>query len=66
MEELQNIDTVSERIGDFLVRIGALNATQKEAVLLEQQKQPDRLFGEIAISMGYIDERAIDAYLQSR
>ncbi|TVQ39942.1 MAG: hypothetical protein EA384_05065 [Spirochaetaceae bacterium] len=55
--------TSLERIGDFLVNIGAMTAEQRDAVLLQQQKDPTRLFGEIAIELGYIKDGAVDSYL---
>lgn len=57
---------MEERIGEALVRIGAMQPYQVEDVL-EVQKQGDgRLFGEIAIELGYIDDGAIKRYLDSR
>ncbi|MFP4409115.1 MAG: hypothetical protein ACLFPW_11400 [Spirochaetaceae bacterium] len=56
-------DTSQERIGEFLVKIGAMTAEQRDEILELQKEQPDRLFGEIAIERGYINERAIDTFL---
>ncbi|MCF7928835.1 MAG: hypothetical protein K9L68_07795 [Spirochaetales bacterium] len=55
-----------ERIGEFMVRIGLLTQQQKDHVLEEQRKNPDKLFGQIAVELGYIDDGAIDTYLESR
>lgn len=58
--------TPLDRIGDFLVKIGAMTAEQRDGVLLQQQKDPNRLFGEIAIELGYIKDEAVDRYLAAR
>ena len=54
-----------QRIGEFLVKIGAISAEQRDEVLQLQSEQPDRLFGEIAIELGYINDEAVDRYLAS-
>lgn len=56
----------TQRIGDFLVRIGAMTLDQVSAVLGRQANEPDRLFGEIAIEMGFISDSAIDKFLTTR
>jgi hypothetical protein len=53
----------AERIGEFLVRIGAMTEEQVLEVLRLQKETPDTLFGEIAISRGYVDDEAIKRYL---
>ncbi len=55
-----------ERIGEALVRIGAMKSYQVQDVLRLQQGGDQRLFGEIAIELGYIDDRAIQKYLESK
>ncbi len=62
MEELES----QERIGDFLVRIGAMTMEQVADVLLYQETNPRSLFGMIAIEKGYIDDRALRAYLMAK
>ena len=54
-----------QRIGEFLVKIGAISAEQRDEVLQLQSEQPGRLFGEIAIELGYINDEAVDRYLAS-
>ena len=56
----------SEKIGEFLVRIGALTEAQVKEILDLQQKDPSRLFGIIAIELGYVDDKAIKAYIDSK
>ena len=55
-----------ERLGEFLVRIGVMQEDQVQVVLEEQKKRPDELFGQIAIELGFINEKAVDDYLASR
>jgi len=55
-----------ERLGEFLVRIGVMEEEQVRLVLEEQKKQPGVLFGQIAIELGFINEKAIDDYLASK
>jgi hypothetical protein len=57
---------MEERIGEALVRIGAMKPEQVDEVLKRQKAGDDRLFGEIAIECGYIDDSAIRAYLDSK
>ena len=55
-----------EKIGEALVRIGAMKSYQVEDVLRLQKGGDRRLFGEIAIELGYIDDQAIRKYLSSK
>lgn len=58
---------MSEKIGDFLVRIGAMSSAQVEEVLnLQESSDEPRLFGEIAIEMGFIDDEALRRYVEER
>lgn len=54
---------MSEKIGEGLVRVGALTREQMEEVLRRQRNGDDRLFGQIAIELGYINDRALQSYL---
>ncbi len=56
----------TQRIGDFLVRIGAMTESQVAEVLDRQAEEPSRLFGEIAIEMGFINDSAVDTFLANR
>lgn len=51
-----------EEIYVFLVRINAINQDQVDEVLLKQKSGDNRLFGEIANDLGYIDKKAIRKY----
>jgi hypothetical protein len=55
-----------ERIGDFMVRIGALTSEQVVEILAKQQEEPDKLFGLIAIELGYLNDKAIHEYIQAQ
>jgi hypothetical protein len=57
---------VEERIGEALVRIGAMTPEQVDQVLKLQKDGDGRLFGEIAIEQGFINDKAIKAYLDDR
>jgi hypothetical protein len=56
---------VAERLGDGLVRVGAMTAEQVQKVLAAQKAGDGRPFGEIAISLGYVKAEAIKQYLES-
>jgi hypothetical protein len=57
---------MSEKIGEALVRIGAMKSYQVDDVLRLQNGGDRRLFGEIAIELGYIDDQAVRKYLSSK
>ncbi len=56
----------ADKIGGFLVSIGAMKAWQVGDVVLAQRKGDARMFGEIAIALGYIDDAALQLYVESR
>jgi hypothetical protein len=53
---------MAERIGDFLVRTGAITPAQVESVIAAQKAGDSRAFGEIAVSMGFTTRAAVDGY----
>ena len=57
---------MEERIGQGLSRIGAMTEEQVKDVLTRQKDGTNRLFGEIAIELGYVDDEAIKRYLDSK
>jgi hypothetical protein len=57
---------MENRIGEFLVQIGVMKQYQVDDVLRLQEAGDTRLFGEIAIELGYIDDEAIKKYLEYR
>jgi hypothetical protein len=54
------------RLGEFLVSIGAMSDDQVRQVLEAQAKSPEKLFGQIAIEKGFINDDAVDAFLQHK
>lgn len=52
-----------DRIGDFLVKIGAMKAFQVQDVLTLQRGGDRRMFGEIAIELRYINDDAVRRYV---
>jgi hypothetical protein len=63
MEDLEVIcdDTL---IGCKLMKMGIMNQKQVDVVAEKQNKGDSRLFGEIAIELGFIDEAALMKYLE--
>ena len=55
-----------ERMGDGLVRMGAMQPAQLEKVLAVQKGGDARKFGEIAIALGFVTEAAIKAWEQAK
>jgi hypothetical protein len=51
------------RIGDFLLKIGAMSEDQVEHVLHLQEGGDARIFGEIALELGYLNDDAIKRYV---
>ena len=54
-----------ERLGEALVRIGALTEDQVRQVLLRQREKSgiDKLFGEIAVELQFVDAQTIEDIL---
>jgi hypothetical protein len=56
---------MAEKIGEFLVGIGALSSSQVTVVINRQTAGDERLFGEIAMELGYLaDNEPIDKFLE--
>ena len=55
-----------QRIGEYLLTIGAMTKQQVNEVLETQKKEPNKLFGEIALELGFISDEAIDSYFKSQ
>ena len=54
---------MQSRIGEFLVKIGAMTTGQVEKVLQLQQAGDERIFGEIALGLGFLNDDAIKRYV---
>lgn len=55
-----------EKIGEGLVRIGAMTEEQRNQVIRKQSEGDGRMFGEIAIDLGFINDEIIMEYINSR
>ncbi len=56
---------MAEKIGEYLVEIGAMSASQVTVVINHQKEGDERLFGEIAMELGYLaDNEPIDKFLE--
>ena len=58
-------DFLAIPIGEALVRQGELTREQVDYVLKLQQEGDKRLFGEIAVDLGYIDLLTVIRYLEA-
>ena len=56
---------VEEKIGNALVRREAMQQEEVDAVLKLQNAGDDRLFGEIAVDIGFLDVRELIDYLRA-
>ncbi len=57
---------MTERIGDGLVKIGAMSEEQRDKVLQMQNDGDERMFGEVAIDLKFIDDQAILDFLADK
>jgi hypothetical protein len=58
---------MAERIGDFLIKIGAMTRAQVDEVVKAQDEDEElRMFGEIAIEKGFIDDAALQKYIEHK
>jgi hypothetical protein len=57
---------MAERIGDYLVRTGAMQQSQVESVIAAQKAGDSRAFGELAVALGFASRAAVDTYAASR
>ncbi len=62
MEPRRN--AIEEKIGEGLVRVGEMTHDQVETVLTKQRRDDNRLFGEIAIDLGYVKVNSLIDYLR--
>ena len=57
---------MAERIGDFLVRTGAMQQSQVDSVLAAQKAGDTRTFGDIAVALGFTTKAAVDSFSAPR
>jgi hypothetical protein len=55
-----------EKIGEFLQRIGVMTELQVQEVLDAQKAGDNRMFGEIAIEFGYINDEVLKKYIEAK
>ena len=53
----------TERLGELLLRVGALTREQFDTILRYQQNPPDMKFGQIALNLGYIINDTLESHL---
>ena len=54
---------MTDRIGEFLLRIKAMTADQIDQVLEAQKAGDTRRFGDIALELGFVQDDAIKRYV---
>ncbi len=57
---------MSERIGDYMIRTGAMNQSQVDEIVRAKTTGDKRHFGEIAVSLGFISLADVEAFLSAR
>jgi hypothetical protein len=57
---------MTEKIGEFLQRIGIINQQQVQEILDAQKAGDNRLFGEIAIEFGYVNDEVLKKYIEAK
>ena len=55
-----------ERIGDYMIRTGAMNQSQVDEVVRAKTAGDTRHFGDIAISLGFIKAADVQAFLAAQ
>jgi len=60
MEAINN----DEKIGEWLIRAGAMSLTDVEIVLKEQRNGNESMFGIIAMELGLIDPEVLLAFAE--
>jgi len=57
---------MSEKIGEFLVRIGEIDTDRVHIICAKQLSGDKRKFGEIGRELGYINRDAVRLYLEAK
>jgi hypothetical protein len=65
-KDMDDLKKKEEKIGQGLVRIGAMTQEQVEDILQRQKQGNSSLFGVMAIELGYVDPQILLEYLESR
>ncbi len=59
-------NAMPERIGDYLIRTGAMNQSQVDEVVRLKTAGDQRHFGDIAVSLGFIKAANVEAFLAAQ
>jgi hypothetical protein len=57
---------MAERIGDYMIRTGAMNKSQVDEVVKVKTAGDQRHFGDIAFSLGFIKAADVEAFLAAQ
>ncbi len=57
---------MAERIGDYMIRTGAMTQAQVDQVAQAKAKGDARHFGEIAVALGFITTAKVEAFLAAQ
>jgi len=57
---------MAERIGDYMIRTGAMNQSQVDEVVRAKTTGDQRHFGDIAVSLGFITTADVQAFLAAQ
>ena len=55
-----------ERIGDYMIRTGAMNQSQVDEVVRAKTTGDTRHFGDIAVSLGFIKVADVEGFLSAQ
>ena len=54
---------MNKRIGEYFVSLNILSFEQAEKILKVQNEYPNKKFRDIAVQLGYLDQRDVEEYL---
>jgi len=57
---------MAERIGDYMIRTGAMNQSQVDKVVGAKTAGDARHFGDIAVALGFITAAQVAAFLAAQ
>jgi hypothetical protein len=57
---------MAERLGDYMIRTGAMNQSQVDTVAAAKSAGDKRHFGDIAVSLGFITAAQVEAFLAAQ
>jgi hypothetical protein len=63
-DDIEELPDEGLKIGEFLAEVGIMNLSDVDNILAMQTEGDSRMFGEIAISLGLIDDEALKLFLK--